>query len=129
MVSLLALLCAKKLPRRITYIVCMGISSMATSLIATYFFLTSSNIEIYGKDNISFRMIPILGIIMLYVSFVFGVANIPFILQSEILPLKARSFGSGLIGLFDNLSLFLSAKMVPTLEGALGMWCMKILGL
>ena len=43
------------------------------------------------------------------------------ILMSEILPLRARSFGSGLIGLLDNLSCMLSAKMVPTFENSVGL--------
>ena len=41
--------------------------------------------------------------------------------MSEILPLRARSFGCGLVGLLDNLSCMLSAKMVPTLEYYLGL--------
>ena len=43
------------------------------------------------------------------------------ILMSEILPLRARSFGSGLIGFLDNLSCMLSAKMVPTFENLMGL--------
>ena len=43
------------------------------------------------------------------------------ILMSEILPLRARSFGCGLVGLLDNLSCMLSAKMVPTIELYMGL--------
>ena len=89
-------------------------------MIGIYFLLISQNNFTFLQNHISFRMIPIFSILLLYVAFVFGVANIPFILQSEILPLKARSFGCALIGLLDNLSLFLSAKMVPSLEFFLG---------
>ena len=118
--ALIALFSAKKLPRKLTYIACQGLSALATSMIGFYFLLISSQNYVSLHTYVSFRMIPIFAILLLYVSFVFGVANIPFILQSEILPLKARSFGSALIGLLDNLSLFLSAKMVPTLEFFLG---------
>ena len=59
--ALLALTFAKKLPRRITYITCMGIQSIATSMIGTYFFLKENNIP-YIKDNIYIRMIPVLSI-------------------------------------------------------------------
>ena len=45
----------------------------------------------------------------------------PVLLMSEIFPLRARSFGSGLIGLLDNLSCMLSAKMVPTFENFMGL--------
>ena len=41
--------------------------------------------------------------------------------MSEILPLRARSFGCGLVGLLDNLSCMLSAKMVPTFEMHMGL--------
>ena len=39
----------------------MGIQSIATSMIGTYFFLKENNIP-YIKDNIYIRMIPVLSI-------------------------------------------------------------------
>ena len=118
--SVFALSFAKRVPRRTTYITCMLISTLATSMIGTYFFLRSTHVT-FLQDNIYFRMIPLIGIIMLYFCFVFATGNIPVLLQSEILPLKGRSFGSGFIGLVDNLSLFLSAKLVPSFEALIGM--------
>ena len=118
--SVFALSFAKRVPRRTTYITCMFISTLATSMIGTYFFLRSTHVT-FLQDNIYFRMVPLIGIIMLYFCFVFATGNIPVLLQSEILPLKGRSFGSGFIGLIDNLSLFLSAKLVPSFEALIGM--------
>ena len=109
----------KKVPRRQTYVICMLISALACSMIGTYFFLKDSEFS-FLQDNIYFRTIPLIGIIMLYFCFVFATGNIAVILQSEILPLKGRSFGSSLIGLFDSLSLFLSAKLVPSFETWIG---------
>ena len=40
--------------------------------------------------------------------------------QGELLPVHARSVGSALLGIIDNLSLFLSAKLVPTFNEYLG---------
>ena len=88
-------------------------------MIGTYFFLKESGYS-FLQENIYFRTIPLIGIVMLYFCFVFATGNIAVILQSEILPLKGRSFGSSLIGLFDSLSLFLSAKLVPTFETWIG---------
>merc|ERR1712018_383131 len=105
--SLVAISFGKKVPRRLTYVICMLISALACSMIGTYFFLKESGYS-FLQENIYFRTIPLIGIIMLYFCFVFATGNIAVILQSEILPLKGRSFGSSLIGLFDSLSLFLS---------------------
>ena len=120
MLSMLAISFAKKVPRRTTYIFCMFVSTIATSLIGTYFFLRQNDVY-FLQDNVYFRMIPLIGIVMLYFCFVFATGNIAIILQSEILPLRGRSFGSGILGLLDNLSLFLAAKFVPTFESWFGM--------
>ena len=38
----------------------------------------------------------------------------------ELLPADMRSFGSGLLGILDNISLFVSVKMGPTIIASLG---------
>ena len=40
--------------------------------------------------------------------------------QGELLPARARSFGSGLLGFLDNLVLFFVTKSVPAMFEALG---------
>ena len=67
------------------------------------------------------KIVPILCIILMYISQVFALGSIPYMLQSEILPLQARSLGSGLIGFFDYFSLFVSIKIVPSLIQWIGM--------
>ena len=42
------------------------------------------------------------------------------IFQGEILPSAYRSYGSGLLGICDNISLFISTKMVPTWQQLFG---------
>lgn len=44
-----------------------------------------------------------------------------FMLQGELLPADKRGLGMGMLGLIDNVSLFVSVKMVPTLTSQLGM--------
>ena len=46
--------------------------------------------------------------------------KISFHLLGELLPADMRSFGSGLLGILDNISLFVSVKMGPTIISSLG---------
>ena len=117
--SLISLCFAHRLPRRMTYISCCILSSIATSLIACYFFLVEKHDLIQLSDFM--KIVPILCIILMYISQVFALGSIPYMLQSEILPLQARSLGSGLIGFFDYFSLFVSIKIVPSLIQWIGM--------
>ena len=74
--SFLALFFVKKLPRRLTYITCMGLTSLATSMIGTFFFLQSQD-SIFVQENIYIRMMPLIGIIVLYFCTTFATLNIP----------------------------------------------------
>ena len=38
----------------------------------------------------------------------------------ELLPADMRSFGSALLGIIDNASLFVSVKLVPTITASFG---------
>ena len=42
-------------------------------------------------------------------------------LSGELLPSDMRSLGCGLLGVLDNISLFVSVKAVPSLVSSLGM--------
>ena len=57
----------------------------------------------------------------MYTGFGLGYGPIVFILQGELLPSDLRSLGSGLLRVFDNISLFIAVKTVPSLiAGQLG---------
>ena len=56
----------------------------------------------------------------MYTGFGLGYGPIVFLLQGELLPSDLRSLGSGLLGVFDNISLFIAVKTVPTLIA--GQW-------
>ena len=43
-----------------------------------------------------------------------------FMLTPELFPSYARAIGCGLVGVFDNLSLSLSVKMIPTFLDSIG---------
>ena len=57
----------------------------------------------------------------MYTGFGLGYGPIVFLLQGELLPSDLRSLGSGLLGVFDNISLFIAVKTVPSLIAGLGM--------
>ena len=65
------------------------------------------------RDSISF--LPLVFVVLMYTGFGLGYGPIVFILQGELLPSDLRSLGSGLLGVFDNISLFIAVKTVPTL--------------
>ena len=137
--SFLALFFVKKLPRRLTYITCIGLASIATFMMGTFFFLQSQDDTTFF-DNMYIKFMPVIALMVFYFCLSFALLNIPgsfedigvflntyifyfisVVLMSEILPLRARSFGCGLVGLLDNLSCMLSAKMVPTIELYMGL--------
>ena len=68
----------------------------------------------------SARWIPIFSILLIYTAFAFGWGSMAYILQGELLPARARSFGSGLLGFLDNLVLFFVTKSVPAMFATLG---------
>ena len=74
--AFLALSFAKKLPRRLTYITCMGLTSLATSMIGTFFYLQTQD-NIFFRENIYIRMMPLIGIIVLYFCTTFATLYIP----------------------------------------------------
>ena len=47
--------------------------------------------------------------------------NVAFLLQSELLPVHAKSLGNSLMGIIEYFSLFLSVKTVPALVEHLGL--------
>ena len=65
------------------------------------------------RDQISF--LPLVFVVLMYTGFGLGYGPIVFILQGELLPSDLRSLGSGLLGVLDNVSLFIAVKTVPTI--------------
>ncbi|QQP52833.1 Putative sugar transporter protein 5, partial [Caligus rogercresseyi] len=52
------------------------------------------------------QWLPFASIIILYAAVSLGFASITRNLQGELLPANKRSFGCGIIGFFDGLSIF-----------------------
>ena len=61
------------------------------------------------------QWIPIISILLIYSFSTVGYVSMVFMLTPELFPSYARAIGCGLVGVFDNLSLSLSVKMIPTL--------------
>ena len=67
------------------------------------------------QERYSFvQWIPIIAIMLIYSFSTIGYVSMVFILTPELLPSHARAIGCGLVGFFDNMSLSLSVKMLPT---------------
>ena len=108
-----------------------------TSILATYSYLNidGERIKVFPYA----RWVPIMAILLMYLAFACGIGSIPYALQvkmflkmcwisttnsfqikAELLPVHVRSFGSGLLGVIDNLSLFTATKTAPALNELIG---------
>lgn len=65
--------------------------------------------------------LPLLSMVIMYTGFALGWGPICFMLQGELFPAELRGFGCALLGILDNVSLFASVKLVPTLMANFGM--------
>eukprot|EP00096_Caligus_rogercresseyi_P009530 TRINITY_DN3242_c0_g1_i1.p1 TRINITY_DN3242_c0_g1~~TRINITY_DN3242_c0_g1_i1.p1 ORF type:complete len:272 (-),score=17.47 TRINITY_DN3242_c0_g1_i1:26-841(-) len=68
------------------------------------------------EDHLAIRWLPFASIALLYSSISLGFGTITRTLQGELLPANKRSFGCGLIGFFDGLSIFTVVKISPALS-------------
>jgi len=106
-----------KVPRRPMYLFSGSLVSVALAIQATYAWFHTFIPEEYTSVM---RWTPLLAIIIQYTGFGLGYGIIIYNLQGEILPSDMRSFGSGLLGIIDNVFLFFAVKMVPVLISSIG---------
>ncbi|XP_023344596.1 uncharacterized protein LOC111713862 isoform X2 [Eurytemora carolleeae] len=106
-----------KIKRRPLYLFSGGLVAAALAIQAGYAWGSPYiNPEIKEKAN----WIPFLAILLQFTGYGLGYGVIVFNLQGEILPSDMRSFGSGLLGILDNISLFIALKTVPIMIGSIG---------
>ena len=68
-----------KFKKKVVYLTCCGISCLGTLTLATYSYFNMDNDL---TSNYSWTgYIPLIGIILMYVGYAFGLGTIPFILQ------------------------------------------------
>eukprot|EP00088_Acartia_fossae_P070061 TRINITY_DN9288_c0_g1_i5.p1 TRINITY_DN9288_c0_g1~~TRINITY_DN9288_c0_g1_i5.p1 ORF type:complete len:483 (-),score=53.19 TRINITY_DN9288_c0_g1_i5:85-1533(-) len=106
-----------KAPRRKMYLMSGSIVAVALFMQSAFAFLSpylTDEIMVYA------RWIPLLAIFIQYLGFGLGWGAIMYMLQGEILPSDMRSFGCGLIGILDNIALFLAVKSIPILISNIG---------
>eukprot|EP00088_Acartia_fossae_P020889 TRINITY_DN22405_c0_g1_i2.p1 TRINITY_DN22405_c0_g1~~TRINITY_DN22405_c0_g1_i2.p1 ORF type:complete len:516 (-),score=34.93 TRINITY_DN22405_c0_g1_i2:32-1480(-) len=120
-----------KVPRRPMYMLSGSMVAFSLFCQAAFAWLTpyiSADIMVYA------RWIPLLALFLQYLGFSLGWGAIMYIMQGEILPSDMRSIGSGLLGIIDNVFLFLSVKSIPTLISSVGVggmfsiYCVMVLG-
>ena len=103
---------SSKMRRRPLFLTCGVFHLIGMASISIYNFVNHD-----GKleENFSFaQWIPIIAILLIYSFSTIGYVSMIFILTPELLPSHARAIGCGLVGFFDNMSLSLSVKMIPT---------------
>ena len=110
-------------------------SSSPTASLSAYNWISPS-LAAATRDSISF--LPLVSVVLMYTGFGLGYGPIVFMLQGgnkwrikvyhhrcqssgELLPSDMRSLGCGILGVLDNISLFISVKAVPSLVSSLGM--------
>jgi len=106
-----------KFKRRPVYLFAGSLVCLATASLSAYNWIAPS-LDPSIQDSISF--LPLVSVVLMYTGFGCGYAPIVFILQGELLPSDMRSLGCGMLGVIDNISLFVGVKMVPTLISSLG---------
>jgi len=103
--------------RRPVYLFSGSLIAVATGCLGAYNWLAPS-MEVSLREATSY--IPLLAVVLMYTGFGLGYGPIVFMLQGELLPADMRSFGSGLLGILDNISLFVAVKMTPSILSYLG---------
>ncbi|XP_023347909.1 solute carrier family 2, facilitated glucose transporter member 8 [Eurytemora carolleeae] len=117
LVPVLLSLALDKLRRRPLYLFSGSLVAAALAIQAGYAWCSPYiNPEIKTATN----WIPFLAILLQCTGYGLGYGVIVFNLQGEILPSDMRSFGSGLLGIFDNISLFIALKTVPLMIDSIG---------
>ena len=72
-------------------------------------------------ESVIFQWLPVIGISLVYFGLSSGLIHVILCLQGELLPSFGRAIGSGLIGVFDALFMFMAGKFLPDLEKAIGL--------
>jgi hypothetical protein len=102
-----------KMRRRPLFLICGVFHLIGMATIGIYNFLNED-----GRLEKAFSLaqwIPIIAILLIYSFSTVGYVSMVFMLTPEMLPSHARAIGCGLVGFFDNISLSLSVKMIPTM--------------
>lgn len=102
-----------KMRRRPLFLTCGVFHLIGMGTIGIYNFL-NENGRLEKMSSFA-EWIPIIAILLIYSFSTVGYVSMVFMLTPEILPSNARAIGCGLVGFFDNISLALSIKMIPTL--------------
>ena len=78
--------------------------------------------EIFGlEDSSVFLWMPIVGISLLYLGVASGQCHVIVCLKGELLPSFGRALGSGMLGIFDALTMFTVGKFLPSIDKAIGL--------
>ena len=96
-----------------------GCHVVFTSVIAIYSFVNRDGWLVQAYPAMGWT--PIICILLIYSTSTLGCYNVMFNFTGLLLPSYARTFGSGLVGVLDNIALVLVAKIFPSMLSAFGL--------
>lgn len=108
----------ERIPRRALFFVMGSIMVLGDLIIGTFVYLTRDGETLASNPWMSWM--PLAGILLAYTGYAGGMGFILFLIQGELLPSHGRSVGSGLMGFFDYLAMFLAVKTFPNLKEVIG---------
>lgn len=100
--------------RRLSLVSCFGVTFCTATLAIYSFWLMDSS----GSD---FGYFPLINVLAMAFLTSLGIAPIPWMLLSEVLPIRTRAITSGVTVTINYLVLFAATKSYPFLESHLGL--------
>ena len=108
-------------PRRCIYFLAASITCLSLFLLGGFCYAAS----LYDLHD-SFKILPLVFIIFIYIGFSLGYGTISIILQGEVFPPNMRSIGCGIILCFEMISAFTAIKtsgFIISCIGLHGLFC------
>ncbi|GIX90944.1 facilitated trehalose transporter Tret1 [Caerostris extrusa] len=98
--------------RKILLFISGTLITLSLTILGLYYYISGTNTEF----QIHYDWIPLVTLIVFIVAFAFGLSSIPYLLTSEIMPLRARATMSGLVIFANSVFAFIVTKTFSELE-------------
>ena len=100
--------------RRILLLCSASIVALSLASMGTYFYMQ----HLWGDAEASARLgwLPLLSLIVFFIAYSGGMANVPFIIMGELFPSSYRSFMSPISSSFNLLCTFIVVRSFPLMQ-------------
>lgn len=120
-VSILALFLIEKQGRRFLFLVATFFDGLSMFVLGLFFVFKDSDLSL--PESVKF--VPVLCLLVYMTMFTFGLATVPQVVTSELLPNEVRSVGCSLVMVVGNLTACVVAFAYPIVSDLLGIYtCM-----